>query len=183
MWVRNHRPSLYWHLPYISINHIGDTSMKRLNPKTNKPFRRGDLREDGKVFSRYKPQRITPTGYYYEEWTAPETIVKENKRRRTYCPEQYNRWRLKNLGVRNSISAKYRASQLQRTPKWLSESQLTEIKDFYKKAVQMGKQTGIKYHVDHIVPLQGTNVSGLHVPWNLQILTALENCTKKNTFI
>ncbi len=44
------------------------------------------------------------------------------------------------------------------------------------------KLTGEKYHVDHVIPLQGKNVSGLHIPANLQILTATANMKKGNKY-
>lgn len=59
------------------------------------------------------------------------------------------------------------------TPRWLSAEQRAEIFSFYKN-----RPPG--YEVDHIVPLQGKNVSGLHVPWNLQYLPAAENRRKGN---
>ncbi len=55
-----------------------------------------------------------------------------------------------------------------------------EIENIYKKAKDLTKQTGISYQVDHFYPLNGENSSGLHVPWNLQIITAEENLKKNN---
>lgn len=82
--------------------------------------------------------------------------------------------------VVNAASARKRAAKLLATPKWLSNIQLADITVFYYAAKQIELDTGIKQHVDHIVPLQGNNVCGLHVPWNLQILPAVDNIRKSN---
>jgi adenylate kinase family enzyme len=63
-------------------------------------------------------------------------------------------------------------------PEWVD---ISNLKILYKDMQNRNKQAGrVAYHVDHIVPLQGENVCGLHVPWNLQIITAEENLTKSN---
>tara|TARA_R110002153_G_C13332612_1_gene498611 strand:- start:29436 stop:30092 length:657 start_codon:yes stop_codon:yes gene_type:complete len=76
-----------------------------------------------------------------------------------------------------------RAKLKNRMPEWLTDSNKREILEFYKEARKTSLDTGINYQVDHIVPLRGKNVSGLHVPWNLQILTAYENRSKGNKFV
>lgn len=91
-------------------------------------------------------------------------------------------WSIKNKEKVNSLSSKKRAIKLNRTPKWLTKIHFNEINLFYKLAKIKTEKTGVKHHVDHIIPLQGKNISGLHVPWNLQILTETENIKKSNKY-
>jgi 5-methylcytosine-specific restriction endonuclease McrA len=65
-------------------------------------------------------------------------------------------------------------------PAWVDRS---EIEAVYKRAREITLATGTEHQVDHIVPLQGEFVCGLHVPWNLQVLTARENAAKKNRIL
>lgn len=113
-----------------------------------------------------------------------ERILKLNKDYYDKHPEKrkqyYKTYSQKNPAKILALKNKYRTSKLNRTPVWLSKEQLNEIEQFYKKAEIVTKQTGIKHHVDHIVPLQGKDVSGLHVPWNLQVIPATENLKKRN---
>jgi len=88
-------------------------------------------------------------------------------------------YRLNNRGARNAIKAKRRSAKLQRTVSW---ADLEAIKNLYKEARRLTEATGILFHVDHIIPLQGNSVSGLHVEGNLQLLTAHENLSKSNKF-
>jgi hypothetical protein len=69
------------------------------------------------------------------------------------------------------------------TPKWLSEEQRMEIRLKYRLAIEMSRATGIRYAVDHEVPIQGEDVCGLHVPWNLRVITQEENLKKSNKHV
>ena len=90
------------------------------------------------------------------------------------------RWKSENRGKVNSIEARRRGTKLKAMPSWLTTKHHEEIEAFYTEAQRLTTATGIKYHVDHIYPLQGKTSCGLHVPWNLQVLTAAENCSKGN---
>jgi hypothetical protein len=89
-------------------------------------------------------------------------------------------WKSKNKYKVNADTASRRARHLQATPFWLNKDDYRAITDFYRLSKFMEGSTGLVHHVDHIVPLRGETVCGLHVPWNLQVLTAEDNLLKNN---
>jgi uncharacterized Zn finger protein (UPF0148 family) len=106
------------------------------------------------------------TALYQKMWRE-----QNSERKKQYDLQYYSENYLK-----YSLAAKARKRKLkQRTPKWLTEEQLREIYLLYKNCPE-------GYEVDHIVPINGKNVSGLHVPWNLQYLTCEENRAKSNKY-
>jgi hypothetical protein len=117
-----------------------------------------------------------------------EAILKKNKTLYAKNPEQYRRYnkeyQQKNavtLRPKNSARTMKRlAAKLQRTPSWLSVDDNWMIDQAYELAAIRKKATGIPWDVDHIIPLQGKLVSGLHVPWNLQVIPASINRSKGN---
>ena len=96
--------------------------------------------------------------------------------------QQGKEWFKNNSGIAKAKRARRRASMSNSTPNWLTDIQKAQIAEFYEIATALETQTGIKHHVDHIVPLKANGISGLHVPWNLQILTANENLSKGNRY-
>ena len=92
-------------------------------------------------------------------------------------------WKHKNPAKLRAYKAKRRAAEIKAAPPWLTKEHWEQMEAIYVECIKITKETGILHHVDHIIPLSGKNVSGLHVPWNLQILTATENLSKSNRLV
>jgi hypothetical protein len=102
----------------------------------------------------------------------------ENKEQRLQIGRN---WSAKNPSKIREKAARRRSCKLNATPSWLSRIHVSKISEFYELASSLTASTGEEWHVDHIVPLRGANVCGLHVPWNLQVITKHDNLRKSNT--
>lgn len=135
------------------------------------------LLEKSRQFKETHRERINQINRnrYHEEKKFDTDFMKKKR-------EANQKYKRKNKGKINADTAKRYTIRLQRSC-LCTENDYKKIDDIYKKASYLTETTGIIHHVDHIIPLQGKLVSGLHIPSNLQILTANKNCTKHNKFI
>jgi hypothetical protein len=149
-----------------------------------------------------KSKRVTDTAYhkaYYEANKARIAAVKRayraankekiiaNKRvaylaTREATLAQKREYRQANKGKINFLCSMRKKVVKQRTPMWLSPFDRLKIKCYYSVAAMLARNNKEPWHIDHIVPLQGKLVSGLHVPNNLQFLRGVDNVRKKNKF-
>ncbi len=90
------------------------------------------------------------------------------------------RYKEANLDLYNTLTSLRRRRFRDATPSWLSRKQKVEVRQLYQIAMTMTKTTGEQYVVDHIYPLRSEVVCGLHVPWNLRVVTQAENLKKSN---
>jgi hypothetical protein len=122
---------------------------------------------------------------YYQENSKQIIEYKQQyyKDNRNAILEEKKQYLKNNRGQSNARGALRHSRKLRATPKWLTKEHKEEIKSIYILSSKMQKEDGIKRNVDHIVPLRSKLVCGLHVPWNLQILTENENCSKSNKLI
>jgi len=109
-------------------------------------------------------------------------ILERGKLYRELHKDKIAAYQKENPGNVNARMAKRRASKISATPNCLTKEDFIRIAEFYVESQRLEILTGVKHHVDHIVPLQGLTVCGLHVPWNLQVITAIENMRKSNKF-
>lgn len=119
--------------------------------------------------------------YYPEnkEKILQRTIEWQQNNKEKYAAKR-KRWYEKNKEKSFAKSAKYRASKRNACPSWLDDTMKLEIEAIYLKANKISIETGMAHEVDHIVPLCSEIVCGLHVPWNLQVISQFDNRSKRN---
>ena len=139
-----------------------------------------------KYYQDNKEKVLERTKVYYSNRKEIYLEYKQKYRAENPDKEVLNRKNCRNKDIIKSrineaaFSAKRRALKASSTPKWAN---LDKIRSIYLECQLITMKTGIEHHVDHIIPLKGKLVSGLHVETNLRIITASENCKKSNKII
>jgi hypothetical protein len=139
--------------------------------KTYRQKNKQKLQEQQKIYTKLHQTTIK---LYKQKWWL------QNKNKLLEKRKEYGSWhRLNNLDKYAAKESFRRAMKMQRIPAWADKK---DILKFYELARKKTQETNIQYHVDHIIPLQGKNVCGLHVENNLQILSAQDNLIKGNRY-
>lgn len=104
-----------------------------------------------------------------------------NRDRKLDYQKKQNRLKINEYRPRmNSHKAAYRASSRNATPAWITKEDEQVMRSLYKQREELSLVTGLQHQVDHIIPLNGLSVCGLHVPWNLQVIPKEQNARKSN---
>jgi hypothetical protein len=139
-------------------------------------------------FAEYREKNRETLREYKRAWRLENKQKQQEKNAEYYKlnQEKIKQYQLtykkQNPAKVNALSKKRKVSKKLRTPCWLSEIHFERIENQYRLANLLTKVTGQLHHVDHIIPLHGKTVSGLHTPSNLQVILAVENLKKGVSF-
>lgn len=160
-----------------------DATRKALGPTyfTGRPCKRGH------VSPRYSVNQ-TCVACTQEQQSRAELVRAERMKtdpdfrvkRRTQKNATGSKWRKAHRGEKSAEWAAWYADRLQRTPPW---ADLKAIRKIYEESHRITKETGLEHHVDHIIPMRGKLVSGLHIAENLRVLPGPENLAKGSKFM
>ena len=142
-----------------------------------------DLKGRMMIYRKENPEKFTESAIRFrqenpERYKSYQKDYRENNKEK--FREYAKKWQKNNPEKKAHWVALRRNRKSKRTPTWLTDGHIKDIKKKYEEARILTNKTGIEYHVDHIFPLNGESFSGLHVPWNLQVIPATDNLSKGN---
>lgn len=136
--------------------------------------------DNAKRAEKPKSEAAKAAGKRYYEKNREQVLAKAAARPAESKRAYRKKWHDNNPEERKAITSFRRRRFRSATPPWLTKEQKDAIKKLYIQAQKLTDLAGERYVVDHIVPLINDSVCGLHVPWNLRVITQEENLVKSN---
>lgn len=155
----------------------------RAQAKAQRQKRAADIRAVDRAYRQAHPDQLRETKQRYRQTHHErEQAYRQayNASHREALTTAHRTWARANKGKVTAAVAKRAALRLKATPPW---ADLSTIAALYDTALRMTAETGVRWEVDHVIPLQSTIVCGLHVETNLQLLTKSDNARKHNRFV
>lgn len=160
--------------------HKADNIARKKTKRADPEFRK----KERELKAAYRAKTVAERSRYMREWHA-KNIEGQTQYRKRYAvdnAEYFVSYRKRNKTKILAKTRKRQVAQLQRTPAWLATDDFWLMEQAYELAALRTQMLGYAWHVDHILPLQGKRVSGLHVPQNLSVIPAVQNYKKHNRF-
>jgi hypothetical protein len=149
--------------------HKADNVTRKAKNRAQPEFREAEL----EYKKAYREKNVGQRAAYITQWRA---------RKKAHVAAYSAAYRQANRARSAYLCQKRKIALTQRIPKWLTDDDFWVIEQAYELAALRTERLGVEFHVDHVIPLRGRNVSGLHVPQNLQVVTWLENQRKSNFY-
>jgi 5-methylcytosine-specific restriction endonuclease McrA len=130
-----------------------------------------------------KSEAAKAAGKRYYEKNREVVIARAAARPHEEVREYKEKYKAANPELYKALTSVRKRRHRNATPPWITKEQKLQIRQMYLQAQKLTKMTGERYVVDHIIPLINDSVCGLHVPWNLRVMTQEENLKKSNKLL
>lgn len=139
--------------------------------------------DNAKRSQKPKSEAAKEAGRRYYEKNKDLVKARASSRPKETVRKYRNTHKKKNPELYKALTSVRKRRHREATPKWVTSAQKLAMRQLYIQAMKLTELTGQRYVVDHIVPLISDEVCGLHVPWNLRVITQDENLKKSNKLL
>ena len=140
-------------------------------------------KDNAKRSEKPKSEASKAAGKRYYEKNKDLVKARANARPKNEVSQYKKKYKEANPDLYKALTSVRKRRHRNATPKWISTSQKLAMRQLYLQAMELTNLTGERYVVDHIIPLISDEVCGLHVPWNLRVITQEENLRKSNKLL
>lgn len=161
----------------------GHTALRKIKGACVECLKEDWVLDNAKRALKPKSEAAKAAGRRYYEKNREAVIARAAARPHLEVKHYKEKYKAANPELYKALNSVRKRRHRDATPPWVTAEQKQQMRQLYLEAQRLTKLTGERYVVDHIVPLINPEVCGLHVPWNLRVMTQEENLRKSNKLL